>query len=160
MVSREAPELARATWTDADFDSMSWHDVALHAVAFEPSMPYPGRLLLDIDYIVGGERPTPPDTTFSFWMCTATLVFDQASDFAGNLDLVGRSFEPAFNAISRSEPDSNGDRTWTLAGHEFTIQVRAPGFTQYLRNPPILAAAQRLGVAARGGISFSEAAFR
>jgi hypothetical protein len=160
MVSREAPEPARATWTDADFDSMSWHDVALHAIAFEPSMPYPGRLLLDIDYIVGGEQPAPPETTFTFWMCPATLVFEHASDFAVNLDLVGRSFEPAFNAFFRSEPDANGDRTWTLAGHEFTMQVRGPGFTQYLRHLPMLAAAQRLGVAERGGISFDEAAFR
>lgn len=154
------PDLERATWTAADFDSMSWHDVAVHAVAFEPSMPYPGRLLLDIDYIVGGERPTPPATTFTFWMCPATLVFDHASDLGGNLDLVGRTFELALDAISRSEADANGDRMWTLEGHEFTMRLRAPGFTQYLRHPPILAAAQRLGVAERGGISFGETAFR
>jgi hypothetical protein len=160
MVNAGGPEIDRATLTDVDFDSMSWHDVALHAVAFEPSLPYPGRLLLDLDYIVGGEKPAPPSTTFHFWMCPATLVFERASDLVANLDLVGRSFEPSLSSITRSEPDANGDRTWTIAGHEFTMEVRAHGFTQYLRRGPIRADGQRLGAEVRGGISFGEAGYR
>jgi hypothetical protein len=42
----------KSIWTDADFAAMSWHDAALHAVAIEPSLPHPGRRLVDLDYIV------------------------------------------------------------------------------------------------------------
>jgi hypothetical protein len=92
-------------------------------------------------------------------MCPATLVFESASDFTGEVNLAGRSFELSLDAITRSEPDANGDRVWTLAGHESTMQVRAAGFTQFLRRPPIRASAQRLTVAERGGISFDETSF-
>jgi hypothetical protein len=159
MVTSDAPVVAKAVWTGSDFDAMSWHDVAVHAIALEPALPYPGRLLVDLDYIVGGIRPEPPETTFSFWMCPATLVFEHASDFTDDVNLAGRSFELALDAITRSEPDANGDRAWTLAGHEFAMHVRAPGFTQYLRRRPILAASQRLTVDERGGISFDEVGF-
>jgi hypothetical protein len=59
--SSTEPTVAKTIWTDADFDAMSWHDNAVHAVAFEPQPSDPRRLLLDIDYIVEwvppGSRP-------------------------------------------------------------------------------------------------------
>jgi hypothetical protein len=100
--------LEKATWTDADFGVMGWHDAALHALAIEPSPPYPGRLLVDIDYIVEWIAPSPSETTFSFWLCPATLVFDQASDLVFEGNLIRHAFEPALDAVKRSEPD--GDR--------------------------------------------------
>jgi hypothetical protein len=51
--------LEKATWTDANFDRMGWHDAALHALPIESSPPYPGRLQLDIDYIVKWVAPSP-----------------------------------------------------------------------------------------------------
>lgn len=149
----------QAIWTDADFDRMSWHDCAVHAVAFEPALPYPGRLLLDIDYIVEWISPTPPETAFSFRVSPATLVFDQAWDVSGDIDLRGFSFELSLDALERAGPDAAGGCEWTLAGHEFTLTLRATGFTQYLRRPPILSPAQRLYVAQRGGHSFAEQAY-
>ncbi|MCV6974781.1 hypothetical protein H7J11_09835 [Mycobacterium bourgelatii] len=150
---------AQAIWTDADFDRMNWHDCAVHAVAFEPALPYPGRLLLDIDYIVEWIVPTPPETAFSFRVCPATLVFDQAWDVAGDIDLRGFSFEPSLDALERSAPDAAGAFEWTLAGHEFTLTLHATGFTQYLRHPPILSPAQRLSSDQRGGLSFAAQAY-
>jgi hypothetical protein len=41
------PTVAKTVWTDADFDTMSWHDNAVHAVALEPAQAHTGRLLLD-----------------------------------------------------------------------------------------------------------------
>jgi hypothetical protein len=52
--------VAKTTWTEADFDGMSWHDVKIHAVAVEELPDNPGRLLLDLDYIVEGVLPEPP----------------------------------------------------------------------------------------------------
>jgi hypothetical protein len=53
------PTLAEAIWTDADFDRMAWHDYAVHAIAVEPAPPQPGRLLVDLDYLVDWVRATP-----------------------------------------------------------------------------------------------------
>jgi hypothetical protein len=149
----------KSVWTDADFVYMGWHDAALHAVAAEPAPPYAGRLMLDLDYIIEWVKPTPPQTAYAFWLCPATLVFDKAADLVHDLRLVGHAFEASIDRVERSEPDEHGVREWSILGHEFTITVRATGFTQYLRQSPIRANAQRLTVSERGGISFDEQGF-
>jgi hypothetical protein len=150
------PAVAKTIWTDADFDAMSWHDNAIHAIAFEPAPSDPGRLLLDIDYIVEWVPPEAPATTLSFWICPATLVFDHAWDLTTNIELYARSFHLNLNAIERSAPDEHGYFEWTLAGDEFTIGLRAPGFIQYLRHGPIHSPRYILSVEERGGYSFGQ----
>ena len=113
------PAVARTVWTNADFDTMSWHDNAVHAVALEPAPDHPGRLLLDIDYILEWVPAEAPATTLSFWICPATLVFDRAWDLT-----------------------SDG--------------LNAPGFTQYLRHPPIYSPGYWLSADERGGFSFDQ----
>ena len=131
------PAVAKTVWTDADFDTMSWHDNAVHAVALEPAQAHPGRLLLDIDYILEGILPEAPATTLSFWICPATLVFDRAWDLTTDINLQGWSFQLFLDAIERAGPDERGFFEWTLAGDHFSIGLSAPGFTQYLRHAPI-----------------------
>lgn len=132
---------------------------AVHAVAAEPAPPHPGRLVLDLDYIIEWIKPTPPATAYAFWLCPATLVFDAAADLVVDLGLVGRALELAIDRVERSKPDQHGWREWTIAGHEFTITLRASGFTQYLRHRPIRTSGQRLTVHERGGIGFEEQGF-
>jgi hypothetical protein len=151
--------LEKSDWSDADFDAMGWHDAAVHAFALEPALPYPGRLLVDLDYIIEWIKPDPPATAANFWICPATLVFDAALDLVVDVDLTAQSFELSLDAITRSEADQHGIRTWVLAGHEFTAQLRAKGFNQYLRRQPILSAHQRLTPEQRGGITFDERSF-
>ncbi len=151
-----APTVAKTTWTDADFDAMGWHDNAVHAVAFEPGQSDPGRLLLDIDYIVEGVPPEAPATTLSFWICPATLVFDHAWDLTTDIELYARSFRLNLHPIERSAPDQHGFFEWTLAGDGFTIGLRAPGFTQYLRQAPIHSPTDSLSIDERGGYSFDQ----
>ena len=148
--------MAKTIWTNADFDSMGWHDNAIHAVAVEQGDGYPGRLLLDIDYIVAGIRPEPPETTFNFRICPATLVFDQAWDLTTDIDLQGKSFQLFLERIERSGPDEHGYFEWTLAGRNFSIGLSAPGYTQYLRQPPILSDGHWLSPRERGGFSFDQ----
>jgi len=150
------PAVAKTVWTDADFGTMSWHDNAVHAVALEPGQTHPGRLLLDIDYIVEGILPEAPATTLSFWICPATLVFDQAWDLTTDISLLGRSFQLFLDAIERSGPDERGFFEWTLAGDDFSIGLSAPGFTQYLRHAPIRSPGPWLSVDQRGGFSFDQ----
>jgi hypothetical protein len=149
------PTFTKAVWTDADFDQMSWHDCAVHAVAFEPAPPCPGRVLVDLDYIVEWVCQTP-STGFGFWVCPATLVSDQAWDLAGDIDLHGFSFELSLDALQRSGPDAHDAFEWTLSCHQFSLALHAMGFTQYLRRPPIHTSQQRLSVAQRGGLSFDQ----
>jgi hypothetical protein len=104
------PAVVKTVWTDADFGAMDWHDNAIHAVALEPVPDHPGRLLLDLDYIVEWVAPEAPATTLSFWICPATLVFDRAWDLTTDIDLRGWSFQLSLDAITRSGPDERGRR--------------------------------------------------
>jgi hypothetical protein len=93
------PAVAKAVWTAADFEQMSWHDCAVHAVAVEPAPPNPGRLLVDLDYIVEWVCPKPPANAFSFAICPSTLVFDEAWDLVGDINLRGFSFELSLETL-------------------------------------------------------------
>lgn len=150
------PAVTRTLWTDADFEEMGWHDNAVHAIALEPAPNDPGSLLLDIDYILEWVPCAVPGRSLSFWVCPATLVFHQAWDLITDIDLTGWSFQLSIGAIERSGPDEHGSFDWTLAGDLFTMSLRAPGFTQYLRRAPIHTPGQRLSIEERGGLSFDQ----
>jgi hypothetical protein len=49
--------------------------------------------------------------------------------------------------------------TWKLGGDLFELSIRSRGFTQYLRREPMFCEGQRLSVAERGGLSFTEQGF-
>jgi hypothetical protein len=66
--------LDRAVWTDADFETMGWHDNAVHAISFADDES--SRLLLDLDYILRWLQPEPPKKNFSFLIAPATLIFE------------------------------------------------------------------------------------
>lgn len=153
------PAVAKAVWTEADFDAMGWHDNAVHAIAVEPVPDHPGRLVVDLDYIVGWVPPEPPATTLSFWICPATLVFDQAWDLTADINLQGWSFQLFLDEIRRSGPDERGWFDWTLAGDHFTIGLSARGFTQYLRRAPVHSDGFWLSAGGRGGFSFAEESY-
>jgi hypothetical protein len=153
------PAVAKTIWTAADFDAMGWHDNAVHAIALEPAPSNPGCLLLDIDYIIEWVPPKAPETTLSFWICPATLVFDPAWDLVTDINLQGWSFQLSLDTIARSGPNEPGWFEWTLTGDHFTISLGAPGFTQYLRHPPIHSPRASLSVDERGGFGFARQSY-
>ena len=150
------PQLAKTVWTNADFEELSWHDNTIHALAVDPLGGGPGRLLLDIDYIIEGVLPDPAQTRLSFWICPATLVFEPAWDLVTEIDMEGWGFHMDLDEIERSGPDERGNFDWTLTGDLVTIRLGARGFTMYLRQPPVYSDGFFLSVAERGGISFAE----
>ena|SRR5215472_4730145 len=150
------PAVGKTVWTDADFETMGWHDNAVHAIAVEPAPPHPGSLLLDIDYIVEWVRRPGPGGLLSSWVCPATLVFHQAWDLVTDINLQGWSFQLSIGAIERSGPDEHGSFNWSIEGDLFTMSLRAAGFTQYLRRAPIYVPGQRLSAEERGGLSFDQ----
>jgi hypothetical protein len=117
-----------------------------------PSRPPPGGPRLRTR--TGASRA--PATAPTFWVCPATLVFDEARDLAADINLPGPSFEPSLDAIRRSGPDEDGTFVWNLVGRLFSIGLRASGFTQYLRRAPVHSPRPRLAVEERGGLSFGQ----
>jgi len=149
----------RDIYTEADFGSMDWHDCHVHAIAFEPLPDSPGRLLLDIDYLVEWLRPDPASRGLAFMVSPATLVFDRAWDLVTNIDLSGWGFQLSILEVERAGPGERGFSTWNLTGDLFELSINSRGFTQYLRREPIFCDGQRLSVEERGGLSFAEQGF-
>jgi hypothetical protein len=146
----------KARWTDVDFDAMGWHDATVHALAFQPAATSPGRLLVDLDYIIEWVHPADSGATFRFWVSPATLVFDEAWDLEIDVNLHSFAFDLQLNAIKRSPHPSPGLTTWTLEGHNFEMSVSSRGYEQHLRSQPILSFSQSLSLEERGGISLAE----
>ncbi len=151
--------LSKAVWTDADFPQLGWHDSRIHAIALteDEDLP-PGRLLLDLDYIVRWVEPARRQQYFSFWIAPATLVFDQAWDITGDVGPLYGGLEIA-DLHRLDPPDDKPYPAWHLEGHEFELKFRARGFRQYFRRPPQHVDRQVLTLAQRGGLSFAEQAF-
>jgi hypothetical protein len=148
--------IAKSVWTEADFESVGWHDNAVHAFAFEPASPYPGRLLVDLDHIIEWVSPVPPETRFSLLDVPVHAGVRPRLGPHGRRRSHRRSFTLQLNTILRSEPDPRGFHEWTLEGHDFTLRLSATGFTQYLRRPPIRSFQQRLETDEHGGLSFDQ----
>src|SRR4029077_16835053 len=111
-----SPMAVRDIYTEADFGPMGWHDCHIHATALEP-LPYnPGRLLLDIDYLVEWQRPDPASRGLAFMVSPATRVFDRAWDLVTSIDLSGWGFQLSILEVERDGPDERGMSTWKLGG--------------------------------------------
>jgi hypothetical protein len=150
--------LAKAVWTDADFDVMGWHDCKLYALALtqDDENDFAGRLFLDIDYVVrwaGGDA----GSNFTFWISPATLIFHGVTGLEGSISQ-GQRFRESFeiDAIVREPIDGQPEYSrWSLRS-ELEITFRAAGFRQIMRRAPMHVARQHLPMASRGGVSFSE----
>ncbi|SBT44153.1 hypothetical protein [Micromonospora auratinigra] len=157
----EPSGLAKATWTDADFPEMGWHDCRIHAVSvgeYEDDTLPPARLLLDLDYIVRWMPPADGEAHFTFWIAPATLVFERAWQIDGRLGPLHEAMEIA--DIHRLDPTDGGPEPWWhIEGQNFDLRLRAAGYTQYLRLPPRHVRRQVLTPGERGGSSLTERSF-
>jgi len=153
--------LSRATWTDADYQTMGWHDCRIHAISiseYDDETLSPPRMLLDLDYIVRWVEPAPGERHFTFWIAPATLVFEGARDIRGELGPLDWAMEIA--DIHRVDAaDSHRETGWHIEGRNFDLHHRAAGYTQYLRLPPQHVPRPTLTVTRRSGISFAEQSF-
>jgi hypothetical protein len=146
--------LIKPVWDQADFDSMGWHDVRIHAFA---TFPDTFEIAFDIDYIAGWEKPAPDSRYFRFHVAPATLVFTDVSSVVMNIESGDGTLTLEEMQREKAEPTPTGepDYLWTLAAHEGLIAVRASGFRQYLRRQPVLVDTQSFTLADRGGVSFA-----
>jgi len=143
-----------ATWTEADFEQLSWHDCHVWGIEFRVGAPaendWTSDLAFDIDYIV--EWVSGSDGRVRFRLAPATLVFHGVTDPTLNIDWLSSGFQIALQlpSISRITRDRVVDQKVYLDRpyYRYRIQLNAPeagtiefggvGFTQRLRGIPVL----------------------
>jgi hypothetical protein len=163
QVMSDPEPIDRVVWTDADFETMGWHDAVVHALGFQHEDDA-AHLLLDLDYIFRWIDPQPPSEYYSFLIAPATLVFEDVWDLEGDLtaENAGERTQLVIADLRRGEPEdakqaSLGLRRWTIDGHNFELTFLASGYRQHIRQKPIhVVDAQRLTTTQRGGISFDQ----
>ena len=158
LAPTEIFRLDKSVWSEADFEKMGWHDVVVHALAFDTERH---ELLLDIDYIFAWVDPFPPSPYFSFWLAPATLVFRDVWEMKMQYDA---SLGFQLQGIGRGEvrvrphPHPEGRKEewrWSLDGNEGELSFWATGCSQFTRlRPTHHASGQSYRLSERGGISF------
>ncbi len=151
-------KLEKTIWTEADFDRMSWHDVHVHALAFNIEQD---ELLLDIDYLFAWVNPEPPESHFTFWMAPCTLVFANVHSFSASIEH-GLGFE--IGTLSREDAGRPGhadhsgkekEWRWRFDCQEGSFAFHATGFQQFTRRQPVRTLSQVFPWDKRGGVSFA-----
>ena len=130
-------------WTDAQFDSMTWHDNHVHALRIIDGQHGAGTLILDIDYILEWLRGE--GSGMRFRIARAELRFLGVTSLKVAIDYAAAS--AAMNPFSmdgierRAEPRERYTATiWTLRLNwpVGEISFEATGFEQRLVGQPIL----------------------
>jgi hypothetical protein len=153
------------TYTEADFDRLSWHDCHVWGIEFRAGDPddgdYTSELALDLDFIVewicgvgGGAQ---------FRVAPATLVFHGVTDPKIDIDWGHSAFQAALHpaSIASVERELIRDQKVYLDRPYFRWRIRlnwpqsseiavgAVGFTQTLRAEPVLTETQFLSLRQR-----------
>jgi hypothetical protein len=142
------------TWTDEQFDEMSWHDNHVHAMRIVEGKDGAGGLILDLDYIFEWMCDAPQ---FQFSIVPALLTFRDVTDLRISLDYAGASaaLGPfAIHAIERRTEQRQHyvARLWRILINwpVGEISFEATGFVQRSRGAPQLTDRQSLKPNERG----------
>lgn len=142
-------QLDKWLWTDADFDTMGWHDSLIYAFKVDQD------LYFDIDYIFKWVQPDK-DHWFSFLIAPCTLVFETPTKFSFNLE--SNDF---YNYIEiadiHRQLNQNNKTEWRIETHIGDIVIEADKFKQFVRRQPTLQSGQQIIPEERGEVSFATA---
>ena len=160
MIKPNEPfELKKSIWTEADFDEMGWHDVHIHALAFQPDS---FELYLDIDYMFAWVDPEPPDTHYTFWLAPCTWLFTNVYDFKAEVDWgLGLEIEDVSRELIGKPKNAEYIRRekewrWVLACQEGELSFTSVGFQQFVRQNPIRVSSQVFSWPQRKGVCFDK----
>jgi hypothetical protein len=128
------------TWTEDDFDRLSWHDNHVHALALRAGEHGAGELILDLDFItewldVRGGR-------FHFLIAPATLTFRGVCDLKASVDYASCAMGPfSIQGIEREQkvyPTGHTTYIWRISIDfpQGELTFLADGFSQVLRAEP------------------------
>jgi hypothetical protein len=156
------------TWTEADFETLSWHDCHIWALELRPGDPERGDwrsdLLLHLDFIT--EWLCGLDGRAQFRIAPATLVFQGVTDLLINIDWGRSGFRTALHDVSIAHIERERvaeqfvylDRPyyhWTIKlnwPQSGGISFGAVGFTQTLLAEPVLRDRQWLSTEERSAL--------
>jgi hypothetical protein len=74
------------TWTEADFDTLGWHDSHVHGMRVLDGEHGTGQLWLDIDYILEWLNPESEGGNYRFRVAPAMLKFREVMSLRVSLD--------------------------------------------------------------------------
>ena len=141
--------MSSQSWTDAQFDGMSWHDNHVHALRIVATGDGEGDLILDIDHIV--EWIKGEGGGFQFRILPVTLTFHGVTSLRMSLDYATptAAFGPfMIHDIERRQEQRARyvAQLWKIAVSwpvgELTFEGR--GFTQKSSGEPVLSGGQYL----------------
>lgn len=157
----------KQTFTEKDFDQLSWHDNEIYGFEFHIGDPekddWTSDLVLDIDHIAEWVRK---GDTFEFLIAPATLVFHGVTDPRINIDSGTAGYQVAIPlpSIAEIEREPIAEQKVYLDRPYYRWRIRlngtpdgeivfgAYGFTQTLRREPVLCEQQRLDASLRGAL--------
>jgi hypothetical protein len=155
-----AYQLEKYLFTDADFDTMNWHDCHIHAFSFNDDY----ELLVDIDYMFEWVKPKKGSRYYKFWIAPCTLIFENVHQV--EFELEGQ--QPIIDYIERTNPQATVaaeylgkefEYDWDMVMINGEMTFKSAGFKQYVRQAPILIRGQKLGLKTRGRICFDRLSF-
>ena len=142
-------------WSEQDFDDLSWHDNAVHAIRVIEGEYGAGKLILDIDFILEWLRDDSGEIRFK--IAPAALEFHDVTHLKIALD-----YETPTAGLTPFTLDRIERRIEKRDGYEAIlwelvvnwphggITFEAKGFRQVLRGPAVVSAQQVLSAEARG----------
>lgn len=147
--------MTQIEWSEADYDSISWHDDHVYGLEVHEGEHGAGRLILHLDHIL--EWLPPIDGAYSFRIAPALLSFNQVSGLRLEIDYlsVSAGMTPfSIGQISREAityPTGYNSWRWNISINwpEGFITFEAPGFTQRLLAAPVVSSDQILPAAVR-----------
>ena len=152
-------------WTNADFDSLSWHDCHIWGIELRAGDAAEGDwtsdLALDIDYIV--EWLCAVDGRAQFRVAPAALVFQGVTDLSINITWQPTGYQVSLHPVSIAQierhPIENQKVFLDRPYYRFRIACNWPeggditfgavGFTQTLRAEPVVTNDQSLTLRTR-----------
>jgi hypothetical protein len=177
MSPQETPEhgLTKSIWTEADFETMGWHDAILYCFTL---LPDSFELVMDLDLITkkvfrdapddahaGRKRRPPwlqpasePNKYFDLWIAPATLVFRGVQSVSASLEIEYIDDIQILELVRAPLDGKTSEWRWRfeLAGGHLAFD--ASGYTQYFRQEPLLSSSV-LTLEERGGISYARTTY-
>jgi hypothetical protein len=139
--------------------STSWHDNAVHALAFQPAPPYPGRPLIDLDYISEWVQPAPPAKAFTFWLCPLRLSSITPGTSAARSNSNGAASTCPSPASTAPRPTNAATDHGRCSATNSDCVSAPPATPNTSEGRPYNTAGQRLSLDQRGGLSFDESSY-
>lgn len=82
------------TWTEADFEPLSWHDNAVHGIRIVEGSYGAGNLILDVDHIPEWLPGHGGGKALQFRIAPAELTFRETTNVKISIDYAGASAAP------------------------------------------------------------------